>query len=291
MGSDKKQNNKVIPLQVDEPDLDRMLKTFPWKPTLSLARTIEWREIYRNKGLLNLPLLDLGCGTGEVSQLMYGAQRIVGVDIDAQALQKAKNNLPDAVLADARCLPFEDSSFHSITSICVMEHLPDIDECLAEISRVLCPGGTLVATVPSHEWKGMFFWNRFFSALGFSRVGLKLANSYDEKLIHLNLLAEKEWSEKLQKSGLRLERIDPWLTKRATRFVSLVDSVSALPFPFPGFWVEYGVHFFILGVLKRFGGTGWWHKRILNFITPMFTQDCPNDEEAGGYVLIVKKED
>jgi len=289
--SDHKQKFESVSLQVNAPDLDVMLKTFPWKPTLSLARTIEWREIYKNRECLNLPLLDLGCGTGEVSRLMYGDQRIVGVDIDVLALQKAKVNLPDAVQADARCLPFPNESFRSITSICVMEHLPDIDSCLSEIFRVLRPGGVLVATVPSHEWKGLFFWNRFFSALGFKTFGRKLADGYDEKLIHLNLLAEDEWKSKLNSVGLDLERIDPWLTKRATRFVSMIDWLSALRFPFPGFWTDFGSHFFIVGVLKRLGTEAAWQQRIINYITPLYAQLCTPGKEAGGYVLIVKKPD
>jgi SAM-dependent methyltransferase len=279
------------PLQVNTPSLDAMLSMFPWKPSFVLARSVEWAEIYKNRDRLRLPLLDLGCGTGEVSHLMYGEQRITGVDIDDVALQKAKVYLPDAVHGDARCLPFQEESFNSITSICVMEHLPEIDCCLSEIARVLRPGGMLLATVPSHEWKGMFFWNRFFSAIGLRGLGRRLADAYDQKLIHLNLLAEKEWSEKLGQVGLQLERIDPWLTRRATRFVSLIDSVRALPFPFPGFWTEFGTHFFIVGILRRLGGEAWWHKRFLNYIRPMFLQSCSEGEDAGGYVLIVRKPD
>jgi hypothetical protein len=83
--------------------------------------------------------------------------------------------------------------------------------------------------------------------------------------------------------------IDTWLTRRAIHFVSSVDSVSSLPFP--GFWTGYGTHFFIVGVLRRLGREAWWHKRFLSYITPMFLQSCSEGEDAGGYVLIVRKPD
>jgi hypothetical protein len=85
--------------------------------------------------------------------------------------------------------------------------------------------------------------------------------------------------------------IDTWLSRRATRFVLLVDPVSSLPFPFSGFWTRYGTHFIIVGVLMRLGGEAWWHKRFLNYIRPMFLQSCFEGEDAGGYVLIVRKPD
>jgi SAM-dependent methyltransferase len=220
---------------------------------------------------------------------MYGTQPIAGIDRDAVALKRAKRVLPGVVQGDARYLPYANESFNAVTAICVVEHLPEIDRCLSEIARILKPGGVLIATVPSHEWKELFFWNRLLSMVGLKRWGRRLADAYDQELVHLNLLSRTEWKERFSHAGLELERIDGWLDQRTTGFVSFVDSVSALPFPFPGFWTEFGTHFFIIGVLKRLGGARWWNQRILSRITTMFERPACQGGKSGGYVLIVRK--
>lgn len=52
---------------------------------------------------------------------------------------------------DALSLSFSDSSIGMVVSCDVFEHVPDIDGCLAECNRVLCPGGRLYFSVPFHD--------------------------------------------------------------------------------------------------------------------------------------------
>ncbi|HVU76718.1 MAG TPA: class I SAM-dependent methyltransferase [Gaiellaceae bacterium] len=85
-------------------------------------------------------VLDVGCGDGRIPAL-YTSPEVVVVDSSADAIDRAVARGLDAQLADARELPFEDSSFDVVTCSHVLYHLPDVDEALAEFVRVLRPGG------------------------------------------------------------------------------------------------------------------------------------------------------
>jgi len=109
-------------------------------------------------------LLDIGCGFGRHSYeaLRRGADvvssdfalpELVEVDALASAME-AEGELPDGVSStscnsDVTRLPFPDDSFDRIIASEVLEHIDDDTGALAELTRVLRPGGTLAATVPA----------------------------------------------------------------------------------------------------------------------------------------------
>ena len=97
-----------------------------------LFRALEWRIIYRHKMLFPTPILDLGCGDGWINHLVLGEDMTVGLDMAPESVQRAKNLIKRVVCGDARHLPFRHEIFGSIYSNCVIEHLPEIDACLAE---------------------------------------------------------------------------------------------------------------------------------------------------------------
>ena len=113
-------------------------------------------------------LLDLGCGEGRHSILAYlhAKVSVVALDISHEDLSTAVTRLADFEDADddARrmlpCqasglnLPFADHTFDVIVCSEVLEHVPDYQRVLAEIRRVLKPGGQLAVSVPRFmpEW-------------------------------------------------------------------------------------------------------------------------------------------
>ena len=88
-------------------------------------------------------LLDLGCGGGLLAPHVSG-YRHVGVDISASALAVAAAHGVEPVLADAADLPFDDEVFDVVVAGEILEHVEDLDRTVAEATRVLRPGGTLV---------------------------------------------------------------------------------------------------------------------------------------------------
>lgn len=109
-------------------------------------------------------VLDLGCGFGRhaFEAFRRGAE-VVACDLSVPELEQVRNLFEAMVLAgeappdgmatttcaDARRLPFADASFDRVVASEVMEHIEDDHAALAELARVLRPGGTIAVTVPA----------------------------------------------------------------------------------------------------------------------------------------------
>jgi SAM-dependent methyltransferase len=90
-------------------------------------------------------VLDLGCGVGH-SWTELSPRETVGVDVEAAALAGQDRETHQA---DMRSLPFGPASFASVVSIQSIEHVPDPEAVLAEVTRVLMPGGRAVLVTPN----------------------------------------------------------------------------------------------------------------------------------------------
>jgi SAM-dependent methyltransferase len=90
-------------------------------------------------------VLDIGCGEGQVARLAsrIGARRVVGVDPTANQLAVAvrRGGGPSYTRAPAGALPFASGRFDAAVACLVFEHIRDVDDALAEVGRVLSPGG------------------------------------------------------------------------------------------------------------------------------------------------------
>lgn len=95
-------------------------------------------------------VLDLGCGSAPVARRAPGPPRYVGVDRSEAELRRGRAAAPVAVvLGDGRALPVADRTFDAVVASMMLMVVSDVDEVLAEAGRVLRPGGTMVATVPT----------------------------------------------------------------------------------------------------------------------------------------------
>ena len=102
--------------------------------------------------------LDLGCGDGNhLGWLGEHATRVFGSDYNLLRLVRAAQGNPDATvfLADATNYPAADESFDLIFMNHVLEHIPDAATALAEVRRVLKPGGHAIIGVPN---EGAGWW-------------------------------------------------------------------------------------------------------------------------------------
>jgi SAM-dependent methyltransferase len=110
-------------------------------------------------------LLDLGCGFGRhaFQAVLLGAgvvavdaandevtqvRNTIGAMVDAGEVEKDEE--AGAVQGNALRLPFGDGSFDRVIASEVLEHIPDDTGAMAELSRVLRPGGTMAVTVPRY---------------------------------------------------------------------------------------------------------------------------------------------
>jgi len=93
---------------------------------------------------------DLGCGTGQVSAALAPfVTRVVAVDASAAMLQAARKRLHDFDNVELRrgeleALPIDDGQIDAATLMLVLHHVPEPEEALADVARVLKPGGRLL---------------------------------------------------------------------------------------------------------------------------------------------------
>ena len=123
---------------------------------MSFGMHRRWKRDAVRLALDGLPrpvrVLDLCCGTGDMCFLArgLGASRVVGADFTLPMLGVARRRAaaggsrPDFVAADALTLPFADASFDAITVGYGLRNVADPRTALAEMRRVLAPGGRVV---------------------------------------------------------------------------------------------------------------------------------------------------
>ena len=93
-------------------------------------------------------VLELGAGDGvQTSALREVFREVTPIDI------APSGEVDGLIVADASSLPFVDGYFDLVFSSNVLEHVEDLDSCLAEMKRVLAPGGIMVHSMPTGTWK------------------------------------------------------------------------------------------------------------------------------------------
>jgi GT2 family glycosyltransferase/SAM-dependent methyltransferase len=130
---------------------------------LELCRRRELRRHLANalSAMHNPVIVEAGCGNGAwVAYLQEDSRsRVIGVDNYLPALQELKRQAPEsaAVAADVRHMPFPDGFADVCISLGVVEHFPGgPQQVLAEMCRILRPGGLLFLTVPYYNWLRRF---------------------------------------------------------------------------------------------------------------------------------------
>lgn len=89
-------------------------------------------------------ILDVGCGDGQISRLVAASgARVVGMDPTWNQISVAAERAggPAYVRGEAARLPFAPGAFDAVVACLVFEHIDDLDGAIAEVARVLAPGG------------------------------------------------------------------------------------------------------------------------------------------------------
>lgn len=135
-----------------------------------------------------LTILDAGCGTGRLAELMKEYGTVTGIDMNDEALKFARERNITVRKASVMKLPFKDNSFDVVTSIDVLYHkaVTDDTKAMKEFYRVLKPGGIVILRLQAIPW---------------------LTNSHDKVVHSKRRYAKNMIKEKLLEVGLKIEKL------------------------------------------------------------------------------------
>lgn len=212
-------------MTVDRLLLARLLRENPFQPATGLWRAAEIRAV-ADRGLPVGRGLDIGSGDGRLIgillDLLDHEGEIIGVDVEPSEVAAAQStgNYTAVHLASADAIPEPNASFDWVFSNSTLEHIEPIAGTLAEVARVLRPGGTFIFTVPSDE---------FHACLRGPLIGSRrrYLAGVDERCAHLRYWNQQEWGNQLARVGLELRESDAYLTVRETRRWELISTLTA----------------------------------------------------------------
>lgn len=183
------------------------LRVYAFQPATAFWRAVEVDVLKRylpHSGLC----LDLGCGDGKLTSLIYDGKvppelSFIGIDSDLDETRQAQTfpfyKRIHTCLASN--IPEDKNTFDFALSNSVLEHIQDIESTLAEVSRLLKPGGTFVFTVPAPG-----FHQCLYGPL-INRANRKnYLKEMDKRLAHYRYWTIDEWRSNLLNSGMSIEK-------------------------------------------------------------------------------------
>jgi glycosyltransferase involved in cell wall biosynthesis/ubiquinone/menaquinone biosynthesis C-methylase UbiE len=150
---------------------ERMLPNAPCSSEHYLAflrHTVAYEYVVQHLSSASM-VLDLGCGEGYGTHLLaQHARHVTGLDVELAVVAHAAHQYgSDSCLFglyDGKTLPFNDHTLDVVVGMQVIEHVEHEHQFVAEIHRVLKPGGIFIATTPDRTYRlrpGQQPWNRF----------------------------------------------------------------------------------------------------------------------------------
>jgi ubiquinone/menaquinone biosynthesis C-methylase UbiE len=158
----------------DEVERHRYQEYAPWMPQVMGFNEFKGKR-----------LLEVGCGMGtDLLQFARGGAICTGIDLTPRSVEISSLHFglydmrADFVLGDGERLPFADESFDVVYSNGVLHHTPDTARAVAEVHRVLRPGGT--ARVMLYHRNSLYYWTEIILHRGLLRGHFLRGHSTEE---------------------------------------------------------------------------------------------------------------
>lgn len=176
-------------------------------------------------------ILDQGCGIGQYALSIYrlGFKNVIGLDFSEKLLKIAKKNASNLnydvefVKGDIRKMPFKKNSFDVVISAGIVEHVPETEKAVSELSRVIKKNKYLFISVP-HKLSTFTLVKIIQKIFGMWKCG------YEKSF------TKKYFSKLLEKNGFEIQRyflneFGPGKHKIIGKIIQIIDK----PLYFLGF--------------------------------------------------------
>jgi len=223
-------------------------------------------------------ILDLGCGDGHFTSTTLPGLNVQGIDPAFFSLKAAKKlgYFSGLICSKGNQIPFHESSFNTIISNSVLEHIPDVDSVIHEIARLLKGGGKFIISVPNSNFTENLSIALFFDRLKLTRFADNYRKLFNWISRHHHPDPEEVWLDRFRKNGFSIKGKWNYFPPEYLKIL------------------EWG-HFFGLPTLVNFKLFGRWIlnpstsnillKRIYWWLHPYFIGETKS--ENGAYTFIV----
>jgi SAM-dependent methyltransferase len=279
--------------------LTRLLTAYWFAPPVGLWRAVELRVAAEER--YERPMLDLGCGDGLVGKVLFGTDGYVDVGLDpwVDPLRRATRSgaYRHVDLADGHHVPYPDGTFATVFSNSVLEHIPDVEQVMREVGRVLrCPdaaeartGGLFIFTVPSDAFRHLLDGYARRMAAGDVLGAEAYAAAVDARLEHYHYHTPSEWQRMLASAGMTLIKARYYIPQEVEQFW---DRMNA----------HYGIGqrrsawgLLVSPRLRPLGYQALLRHVIVRSLSqrwrPYYEMDVPPGDKGGGLLLVARRED
>lgn len=248
--------------------------------TWALIRANEIRHL--DKVSFKNPILDVGCGDGFVAKIVMlnRKQKIDwGIDLSSDEIEYAKKSgsFKKCKVANVYDLPFKNKSFSTVFSNSVVEHIPNLDRAVSEMSRVLKKGGKFIITVPTPHLTSYLSGVTLLKRIGLNILADNYGKFFNKMFVHNNLLNHKQWQKVLSKHKLKMTEHYYYHTPA---MVKAHEFLAYLAVPY-GISKYFFKHWVVFPKFRKVFVVPWLRKLLY----PLYLADVRRDE--GGSLLIV----
>jgi SAM-dependent methyltransferase len=276
---------------IDKNLLKQFLHDYPFQPATAVWRASEIAHV------LAYPFpegrgLDLGCGDGRLTKIILdrvGKREVIGIDIDSNETFLAERlNLYQKIhIAPGNQIPEPNDYFDWVFSNSVLEHIPNLDDVLQEVSRVLKPGGLFLLTVPGEN---------FHQCLKGPLLPWVSRKSYmediDARFACLRYWSTSEWDAHLQPHQMSIQRATFYQTAaEVQRWETIARYTSGILYALMRHRKQPIEIQRSLGVRKPSAKMPWLFANILSHILSLGLKQKIEKQEnpMGGLMLSIEK--
>lgn len=179
-------------------------------------------------------VLDIGCGPGIMTRdLIERGHSVYNADLSVEMIRTARQAANGAnagrlsyVVSDASFIPFSAGCMDMVLSIGLMCYMADHDIALAEIYRVLKPGGTAIIQINNIRWPALY---RMFTPVYHGLKSLIFGKKYDSLNFKFNFSSTGKFIKKTTAAGFKVSAREYYDFR-----IPFIDIL------FPGFSVKMG---------------------------------------------------
>lgn len=165
------------------------------------------------------PVMDLGCGDGHFTAATFSDKeiRFIGFDPEIKFIIQAKKYkaYKQLICSDGDAIPIIDDYFRSVVSNSVLEHIPNVDDVIHELYRVIEPGGRLIITVPNDNFTKNLSVARFLDWIKLGYIANFYRKVFNRISRHYHPDPTEMWLERLKLAGFQINQFWDYFPKES----------------------------------------------------------------------------